>query len=102
MVTEEEGEDPVDERKTPTTTPDTDAEVMVGCRVRVRRDAEEAAGEVVEDYAAVVDTGERGHDWAPAHRWAIALDDGRLVFADTTDLTRDTPVPGSGADAPPH
>ncbi|MFC9766122.1 hypothetical protein [Rhodococcus jostii] len=24
---------------------------------------------------------------APAHRWAIGVDDGRLIFTDTEDLT---------------
>jgi hypothetical protein len=44
------------------------------------------------------------------HRWAVALDDGRLVFADTEDLTIDpgsyrsapnpNPNPGSGVRTP--
>lgn len=39
-------------------------------------------GVVVEDYAdTVIDSSELGRDWAPVQRWAIALDDGRLVFA---------------------
>ncbi|WP_179377740.1 hypothetical protein [Rhodococcus sp. ACS1] len=33
----------------------------------------------------------------PVHRWAVAVDDGRLVFADTEDLTVD---PGAGRTAP--
>jgi hypothetical protein len=62
--------------------------LIVGTGVLVRRRAEEAAsGVIVEDFAELIDTGERGHDWAPVHRWAVALDDGRLVFADTADLT---------------
>jgi hypothetical protein len=89
----------MEEQKPPKKAPVVDAELTVGCRVRVRRDAEEAPGVVVEDYAAMIDIGERGHDWAPAHRWAIALDDGRLVFADTTDLTVDT---ASGSSDPPR
>ena len=37
---------------------------------------------VVEDYAdTVIDVSDLGRDWAPVLRWAIALDDGRLVFA---------------------
>ncbi|UGQ55266.1 hypothetical protein LRL17_30230 (plasmid) [Rhodococcus qingshengii] len=37
---------------------------------------------VVEDYAdTVIDSSNLGRDWAPVLRWAIALDDGRLVFA---------------------
>ncbi|WP_249353635.1 hypothetical protein [Rhodococcus sp. USK13] len=38
-----------------------------------------------------------GHEWAPVHRWAVALDDGRLVFVDTKDVTID---PGSYRSAP--
>ena len=65
------------------------AAVAVGARVLVRRPSEESqTGEVVEDYAALTDS-QSGHEWAPVHRWAIALDDGRLAFADTEDLTFD-------------
>ncbi|MFF2028434.1 hypothetical protein ACFVW2_42530, partial [Streptomyces sp. NPDC058171] len=39
-----------------------------------------------------------GHEWAPVHRWAVALDDGRLVFADTEDLTIDPGFPRSAPD----
>ncbi|WP_236581702.1 hypothetical protein, partial [Rhodococcus sp. T7] len=83
----------------------------VGVRVLVRRNAgADLTGEVVEDYAAVTDPGGGGHAWAPVHRWAVALDDGRLVFADTEDLTMDpgfyrsapdpNPGPGSAVRAP--
>ncbi|MDF3309597.1 hypothetical protein P3H15_31760 [Rhodococcus sp. T2V] len=62
----------------------------VGARVLVRRLAEAAAtGAVVEDYTDLIHEQDRGHEWAPVHRWAVALDDGRLVFADTDDLTVD-------------
>jgi hypothetical protein len=45
-------------------------------------DTEPQVGTVVEDYADnVIDSSELGRDWAPVLRWAIALDDGRLVFA---------------------
>ena len=67
---------------TPTARP-----VQVGTRVRVRRATEAApAGVIIEDYADLTRTGEPGHRWAPVHRWAVALDDGRLVFVDTGDL----------------
>jgi hypothetical protein len=46
-------------------------------------------GEVVEDYAALTGS-QRGHGWVPVRRWAVALDDGRLVFADTEDHTADS------------
>ena len=46
------------------------------------------AGVVIEDYAdLVIDRGWAGRDWAPVRRWAIALDGGRLVFANDEDLT---------------
>ena len=64
--------------------------LTVGVRVLVRRSAAaDVIGEIIEDYAAVTDPGGGGHEWAPVHRWAIAVDDGRLVFADTEDLTID-------------
>ena len=45
-------------------------------------------GVVIEDYEdMVIDRGSVGRDWAPVQRWAIALDDGRLIFANDDDLT---------------
>lgn len=42
---------------------------------------------VIEDYAGmVIDSGSVGRDGVPVHRWVIALDDGRLIFADDEDL----------------
>ncbi|CAG7641667.1 hypothetical protein SIM91_02900 [Rhodococcus opacus] len=77
--------------------------VAVGARVRVRRRAEPAVtGEVVADYAELTDTEERGHDWAPVRRWAVALDDGRLVFADTADLIVEPGTRKSGPGANPN
>ena len=59
-----------------------------GHRVLVQRQFGQAApGAIVEDYAELTDTAERGHEWAPVHRWAVAVDDGRLVFAGTADVT---------------
>ena len=67
-----------------------------GARVLVRRPSEaDQTGQIIEDYAELTDTDEHGHAWAPVHRWAVALDDGRLVFADTDDLTADPSTPGS-------
>ncbi|MFC9841013.1 hypothetical protein ACFVKB_45775 [Rhodococcus sp. NPDC127530] len=42
-------------------------------------------GVVVDDYSAEAGVG-AGHDWAPVRRWAVAADDGRLVFADDGDV----------------
>ncbi|MFC9357391.1 hypothetical protein ACFTZB_12545 [Rhodococcus sp. NPDC057014] len=78
-------------------------ELTVGVRVLVRRSAgADLTGEVVEDYAAVTDPGGGGHEWAPVHRWAVALDDGRLVFADTEDLTIDPSFPHPNPDPDPN
>ncbi|MDV7351776.1 hypothetical protein R4282_01940 [Rhodococcus oxybenzonivorans] len=33
------------------------------------------------------------HEWSPVYRWAIALGDGRLAFADPEDLTLDPGTP---------
>lgn len=63
--------------------------IAVGSRVTVIPTPESRPGDtapqvgaVIEDYAdTVIDNSELGRDWAPVLRWAIALDDGRLVFA---------------------
>ena len=70
-----------------------DHAVTVGSRVHVTartsssHATEKHPGVVIEDYADMaIDTTATGRDWAPVHRWAIALDDGRLIFANTEDL----------------
>lgn len=70
---------------------DTDGAISVGSRVTVTvPDPDRSmkyAGVVIEDYTdMVIDSGSVGRDWAPVHRWAIALDDGRLIFAHDDDL----------------
>ena len=58
-------------------------ELIIGVRVLIRRNTEaDVIGEIVEDFAALTDPGGRGHEWAPAHRWALALDE------PATDLRR--------------
>ena len=70
----------------------TNSATGVGSRVTVRvpgpdSDGVACTGVVIEDYAnMVIDSESVGRDWAPVHRWAIALDDGRLIFADDEDL----------------
>lgn len=64
----------------------------VGSRVRIAVPGADVSvtctGVVIEDYAdMVIDRGSVGRDWAPVQRWAIALDDGRLIFANDEDLT---------------
>ena len=72
---------------------ETNAATSVGSRVKVTvpdPDSGSVActGVVIEDYAdMVIDSESVGRDWAPVHRWAIALDDGRLIFADDEDLS---------------
>jgi hypothetical protein len=62
--------------------------IVPGIRVRVRAGGARSAwvlGVVVDDYAAEVGTG-AGHEWAPVRRWAVATDDGTLVFVDDGDI----------------
>lgn len=63
--------------------------IVVGLRVAViptsesrPSNTEPQIGVVIEDYAdTVIDNSDLDRDWAPVLRWAIALDDGCLVFA---------------------
>ncbi|WP_043807091.1 hypothetical protein [Rhodococcus triatomae] len=62
----------------------------VGERVRIQINGPDdstvdATGKVVADYSDEIgNTGtDVGRDWARPHRYAIALDDGCLVFTDT-------------------
>ncbi|MBT2274232.1 hypothetical protein [Rhodococcus qingshengii] len=72
---------------------ETSGTTSVGSRVRVTAPGFDAVGTavctgvIIEDYAdMVIDPGSVGRDWAPVQRWAIALDDGRLIFANDEDL----------------
>ena len=70
----------------------TNAATSVGSRVKVTVPGPSSGGVactgvVIEDYAGmVIDSDSVGRDWVPVHRWAIALDDGGLIFADDEDL----------------
>ncbi|MDT2006224.1 hypothetical protein FXW78_18745 [Rhodococcus opacus] len=58
--------------------------IVPGARVRVRAGGARSAwvlGVVVDDYAAEAGVS-AGHEWAPVRRWAVATDDGTLVFVD--------------------
>ena len=75
---------------------ETDNELTVGVRVKVRIHTtgtdDEAAQDTYETGAIVEDFGVQTPDttsreWAVARRWAVALDSGRLMFADNEDLT---------------
>ncbi len=56
---------------------------------------------VVDDYAdSLLAPSELGRTWAPTRRWAIALGDGRLVFATDNDITPSR-LPQSGRFGPP-
>jgi hypothetical protein len=66
------------------------SELAVNSRVRVNPDTDaESHGVVVEDFgemvAQAVDIGST-HFADPARRWAVLLDAGTLVFADTDQL----------------
>lgn len=71
--------------------------LTVGSRVKTRHSLEEnlpankwpkVSGVIVEDFGEVKDVSdaEYGRDWAVSKRWAVALDDGNLVFRDDPDL----------------
>lgn len=73
------------------------ARLSVGSRVSTRRSLDSGlpvdrwpptTGVIVEDYSETVDAAgqEYGRDWALTRRWAVALDDGSLVFRDDEDL----------------
>ncbi len=68
-------------------------ELAVDSRVRFNPGADdECLGTVVDDFgemeAQAVDIGEH-HFADPARRWAVLLDGGALVFADTDQLVAD-------------
>ena len=72
---------------------DTQQPFAVGARVKVRysSDADLArdqwpkeSGVVKEDFGEQTTSVDR--TWAVAHRYAVALDDGRLVFVDPADI----------------
>ena len=49
------------------------------------------SGVIVDDFAGTLDAaddGDFGRDWALARRWAIKLDDGRLVFRSSDEVSR--------------
>ena len=60
----------------------------VGDTVQVRRAGGHiVAGTLVEDFADFVLTAEAaGRNWGTPRRWAVALSDGTLMFADDTDI----------------
>ncbi|HEY5854690.1 MAG TPA: hypothetical protein VIW24_11730 [Aldersonia sp.] len=43
-------------------------------------------GRIVEDFLGSLSAEELGRTFAAQRRWAIALDDGRLVFRDTLEI----------------
>jgi hypothetical protein len=69
---------------------ETDAHLAVNMRVRVYPGTDaESPGVIVEDFGEMVaypvDLGGK-HFADAARRWAVVLDSGNLVFADTDDL----------------
>jgi hypothetical protein len=72
---------------------DGDSDLAVNDRVRVNPGTEsEARGVVVEDFgdmaAQAVDIGEN-HFADPSRRWAVVLESGALIFADSAELVRE-------------
>ncbi|WP_326547513.1 hypothetical protein QGN32_04840 [Mycolicibacterium sp. ND9-15] len=72
---------------------DHDSELAVEARVVVNRATDtEARGVIVEDFgemtAVSVDIGSN-HFADPARRWAVRLDEGTLLFADSDQLSRE-------------
>jgi len=70
-----------------------DSSLAVNARVRVHPGTDgELRGTVVEDFGDLagyaVDIGEN-HMVGPARRWAVALDEGGLVFVDSDQLAAD-------------
>ena len=67
----------------------TDAHLVVNMRVRVypQTDAE-SPGVIVEDFGELAGQAVviGGHQINPARRWAVVLDTGGLVFADSDEL----------------
>lgn len=45
------------------------------------------AGTIVEDFRSSIDSAGLGRNWAAQRRWAVALDDGRLVFRDSAEMS---------------
>jgi len=66
------------------------SDFVVGQRVRVYPDSsDERRGVIVEDFGDAAGSAVTIGDVRfvePSRRWAVNLDDGTLVFADTTDL----------------
>ncbi|MFE7421056.1 hypothetical protein [Rhodococcus sp. NPDC057529] len=61
--------------------------IAVGAYVQIRCDGERlVCGVIVEDFAISNPADPHDRKWAPVGRWAVALDDGRLVFVDTENL----------------
>lgn len=72
---------------------------FVGAEVTVtdRTSGTVERGRIVDDYGdAVLSAQVSGRNWAPARRWAVALESGRLIFADTADFNPPAQPGGAG------
>jgi hypothetical protein len=66
---------------------DGDTRFSVGCRIHTA-DGSNATGEIIEDFGSLAGTEvvvDAQHT-ARARRWAVALDDGRVIFVDDDDI----------------
>ncbi|MBY4090660.1 hypothetical protein HQO85_21495 [Rhodococcus fascians] len=64
------------------------SQACVGDSVQVRRpDGSDAQGILVEDFVDYALAGDAvGRDWAVPHRWAVATNEGTLIFVDDDDI----------------
>jgi hypothetical protein len=71
--------------------PAKEAEFHVGDRVSTvvigESGTDEFEGTIVEDFGTSTAAAGLGRTWAAQRRWGVALDDGRLVFRDTSEIT---------------
>jgi hypothetical protein len=74
-------------------TGDADAQVTLGARVRVHPGTDtESAGVIIEDFGdmSALDKAVGANQVVKLpRRWAVALDDGTLVFVDSDQITTD-------------
>ena len=52
----------------------------------IRSDGDKLEGRIVDDFLDALTAEQLGRTFAAQRRWAIALDDGRLVFRNTDEI----------------
>ncbi|TSD99209.1 hypothetical protein FOS14_12645 [Skermania sp. ID1734] len=66
--------------------PSDPARLRVGMRVAVLDNNRWIPGNIVDDFGEGPDPSAFGRDWATTRRWAVALEDGRLLFRNSAEL----------------